>query len=117
MDFIWENRASLLFLLGVVMLTIIMLRRWNRYFKRQKTNARKESRASARRESSPEQRLLDAPPEVLRWQVEMHETARELKAELDTKIAILQRLTIDAKRESDRLEAIIEKAERTGVSV
>ena len=51
MDFILENKASLLFLLGVVMLTVILLRRWSRYFNRPKKAARKESRATARRES------------------------------------------------------------------
>ena len=98
------------------MLTVILLRRWSRYFKRQKKAARKESRATARRESQPNQPLLDAPPEILRWQVEMHETARELKAELDTKIAVLQRLTIDARRESQRLEQAVDRAKELHAS-
>ena len=115
MDFILENKASFLFLLGIVMMTVILLRRWHRYFKRLKSTQRKEGRPAAR-EAKPEQPLMDAPPEVLRWQVEMHETARELKAELDTKIAVLQRLTIDAKREREQLEAALARTERTGVS-
>ena len=111
-----QKKAALLLLLGVVMLTLILLRRWNRYFKKLKSAARKESRP-AERESKTGQPLLDAPPELLRWQVEMHETARELKAELDTKIAVLQRLTIDARRESQRLAELLEEAERAELPV
>ena len=112
MDFLLENKASLLFLLGVAMLTAMLMRRWSRYFKRQKA-AQRKPQASALRETDSRQPLMDAPPEILRWQVEMHETARELKAELDTKIAILQRLTIDARRETERLEEVLKEAERT----
>lgn len=118
MDFLLQNQASLLFLLGVAMLTVILMRRWSRYFKRQKAAQRKPQNSalpSALREADSRQPLLDAPPEILRWQVEMHETARELKAELDTKIAILQRLTIDARRETKRLEEVLKEAERANV--
>jgi hypothetical protein len=53
----------------------------------------------------------EKPLELLRWQVEMHDTARELKAELDSKLSALQALVIMAKRESERLETAIRKAE------
>jgi hypothetical protein len=110
MDFLFENKSSLLFLLGIVMLIVILMRRWSRYFKRQKS-AKRAARPLAMREPNAEQPLMDAPPELLRWQVEMHETARQLKGELDTKIAILQRLTIDAQRQAERLESIVQHAE------
>ena len=60
--------------------------------------------------------LLDAPPDLLRWQVEMHETARHLKAELDSKMGALQAITRIASEESARLEAAIARAERLGIS-
>lgn len=48
--------------------------------------------------------LIDAPPEVTRWQVEMHELARDLKGEIDTKLALLQLLIRQANQAADRLE-------------
>jgi hypothetical protein len=54
---------------------------------------------------------LDSPDELVRWEVEMHEIARELSARLDTKIGVLAQLIRDADRASDRLEAAL-KAER-----
>ncbi|MFO7907455.1 MAG: hypothetical protein ACQESR_13645 [Planctomycetota bacterium] len=59
-----------------------------------------------------EQRSLSStPPDVLRWQVEMHETARELKAELDSKMRVLQLLIGQARQEADRLERILDHLE------
>jgi len=60
--------------------------------------------------------LLDAPPEILRWQVGMHDTARELKAELDSKISVLMATMRLAREESERLEAAIQRAEQLGIS-
>jgi len=54
--------------------------------------------------------LADAPPEVLRWQVEMHEMARDMKAEIDTKLVALQAVTRLAREERERLEAAIQLA-------
>lgn len=51
--------------------------------------------------------LRDAPPEVLRWHVELHETARDLKAEIDTKLVALRVLTKQAREEADRLERLL----------
>ncbi len=48
---------------------------------------------------------LDAPPDVLRWEVQMHETARELSAQLDSKMGALQALIADADRAAARLES------------
>jgi len=36
--------------------------------------------------------LASAPPELQRWQIEMFDLQRELKAELDTKIVVVQTL-------------------------
>lgn len=48
---------------------------------------------------------LDAPDEELRWEVQMHETTRELSAQLDSKMSALQALIADADRAAARLEA------------
>ena len=61
--------------------------------------------------------LRDAPPEVHRWQVGMHDTARELSAQLDSKLRVLQSYTRSAAQEADRLEALLERIEGRGVGI
>ncbi|HVA49704.1 MAG TPA: hypothetical protein VNH11_25280 [Pirellulales bacterium] len=53
---------------------------------------------------------LDAPKDLRRWEVEAHGLARELNAQLDTKIGILEELIRQATRQAERLEAAIELA-------
>lgn len=50
--------------------------------------------------------LAEAPVDVLRWEVQMHETARDLQAELDTKMRALQILMRDADEKIARLEKL-----------
>lgn len=52
----------------------------------------------------PDTALADAPREVLRWQVALHDTARELMAELDTKMIATQVLIRQAEETIARLE-------------
>ena len=70
-----------MFLLGLMLLILILFRRSGRYQRKARREATRPS--TARSAPDPKPPLLDSPPEVLRWQVEMHETARDLKAELD----------------------------------
>lgn len=56
--------------------------------------------------------LDDAPSELTRWQVAMHELARDLKGEIDTKLAALQTLVAMARQEADRLQKLLEQASR-----
>ncbi|MCA9269777.1 MAG: hypothetical protein KDA41_14955 [Planctomycetales bacterium] len=103
MEFILANRSWLLFALGVTMMIVILMRRYMRHFGPRRGTA--PAHASAPHALS--QPLLDAPADVTRWQVEMHEIMRDAKAELDTKIAVLQKLVVDAERQSQRLEAAL----------
>lgn len=50
---------------------------------------------------------MPAPDDVVAWQVEMQELARELAAQLDSKMVALQQLIRDADRASARLEAAL----------
>ena len=115
MEFLFENKSSLLFALGAVIMIVILMRRWNRYYRKRRP-AKGAARHAALAAGDRQQPLLDAPPEILRWQVEMHETARDLKAELDTKISVLQRLVIDAQIQADRLEGKLNRADNTAAS-
>ncbi len=56
--------------------------------------------------------LADAPPEINRWQVEMYELSREMKGELDTKMAVLQILIRNASEAAERLEQALAQAEQ-----
>ena len=47
-----------------------------------------------------------APAEARQWQVEFHDLARSTRAELDTRLAALQQLLIEADRRIARLESL-----------
>ena len=102
-----------MFGLGMLMLTAILLRRSSRYQKQAKRAAAKppQPRMQARSRQSDSEPLLDAPPSVLQWQVEMHELTRELKAEIDSKMIALQLLTRQAGEQAERLETAVRRAE------
>lgn len=105
---------------GVLMLIVLLFRRLRRYQGKTRKEQRLEDRSSARRQKLDEARaatpLLDAPPELVRWQVDMHDTARDLKAELDSKMSSLQAIVRMASDASDRLETAIARAEQLGIS-
>jgi len=50
--------------------------------------------------------ISDAPPETQRWYVAMFELQRELKAELDSRIAVVQNLVRQADEKIARLESL-----------
>ena len=96
--------------LGALGLTIaILLMRVHRYMSRQR---REDSAIVRTPRPKPESRghHLDAPAEVLRWEVQMHETARELSAQLDSKMRALRTLIAEADRAADRLKAAAGKS-------
>ncbi len=102
-----NNMPEMMFGLGLVMLIFILLKRTIRG-----TTARVPKQppttSATPRSDIP---LLDAPAEMVRWQVEMHDCARDMKAELDTKMGALQVLIHIANEEISRLESVIERAE------
>jgi DNA-binding NarL/FixJ family response regulator len=99
-------------LAGVALAAYLVLRQTFRppqQFSREENEPTKINRLTRQRVG--ENADTDSPPELLRWQVEMHETARELKGELDSKLAALQALVLMARQESQRLEAAIKTGE------
>ena len=92
------------FLAALALMIVILLRRSHRYLSRQK----KDDAALVhmpRPQGEDRRHHLDAPPDVLRWEVQMHETARDLSAQLDSKMSALQALIAEADRAAARLEA------------
>jgi hypothetical protein len=55
---------------------------------------------------------LGAPAEVLKWQVELHELARELKAELDSKLIAVRTMTASYDQAAHRLSELIRLADQ-----
>jgi hypothetical protein len=101
-----------MFIVGLGMLIAILLRRWHRYYgPRRRRREAPVLEHTAREEKKAARSLSDAPTDVLRWHVELHDTARDLKAELDSKITALQVLIRMAGQEAARLERLIESAE------
>ncbi|MGA2060395.1 MAG: hypothetical protein ABSG67_07940 [Thermoguttaceae bacterium] len=122
--------ASFIFMVVVLGIAFILLMRTSRYFNRQCQEEPKWLRAARPRydgsatayprsgdssTASPTtpQRHLDSMPKTAQWEVDMHETARELKAQLDSKMSALQALIAEADRAASRLQAAMESRDDT----
>jgi hypothetical protein len=91
------------FLIVMIMAAGYLFLRSQRYFARQKNGA-----ASAVGPAVPPERPYTAVPQDLtRWEVEMHDTARQLSGQLDGKLAALGHLIREADRVAARLEAAL----------
>ena len=102
-----------MFLLGMVMAISILFRRIIRSNRRRRKTQDNSPIVHVKKPITTRNLpLLDAPPDTLKWQVEMHELARDLKAEIDTKMRTLQQLMRAAQAEQERLEETIERARR-----
>lgn len=111
-----ENASSILMLAGIVLAIFFLMRGSAAGWMRSRRNANDPKEIERMLGSrSRDSALADAPAEVLRWQVEMHETARDLKAEIDSKLSALQALVVLARQEAERLEAAIRRAADGGI--
>ena len=103
--FTQSGTATLAVLVTLALVIGWVLFRTHRAFSRQRSNSTLVQ--TPRPQRTDPGHHLDAPPEVLRWEVEMHETARELSAQLDSKMGALQALIREADRAAARLEAAV----------
>jgi len=96
--------------LGFLCLAIgFLLMRSHRYFGRQ--NAGRSDAASRRAPASHEPGTHPgAPDDAIRWEVQMHETARELCGQLNSKMSVLEHWIREADRAARRLESALEAA-------
>ena len=102
------DQAQMMMLAGFVMLGWILARRT---IKRRKTlfrENRQAQHATKRLQSTKEHAvpLSDAPVEAQRWQVAMFDLQRELTAELDTRIAVVQTLLRQADQRIHQLQQL-----------
>ncbi len=90
-------------LVAMALLIAILLMRSYRYFSRSKQPESHLVRTARPEEQKPGHNL-EKPREMLRWEVQMHEAARELSGKLDSKMVALQHLINEADRAAARLE-------------
>jgi len=104
--------STLIFLLAVALAVAVLLMRSHRYLARQRREDADTSPPGGRLQRGPARggSYTAAPPEVANWEVHMHETARDLMGQLDSKMRALQALTAEADRAAARLEAALDKS-------
>ena len=92
------------FLIVMIVVVGYLYLRSQRYFARQKNDAASAAGAAT---TPPEKPYTAVPQDLTRWEVEMHDTARQLSGQLDGKLAALGHLIRDADRVAARLEAAL----------
>jgi hypothetical protein len=102
---------TLFALIALVMTIGWLLWRSHRYLARQGEGWSPPVRSS-RQQADRERPRLGAPDDVIHWEVQMHETARELSGQLDSKMAALAHLIREADRAAGRLEAALASVRR-----
>jgi len=108
-----QGGLTIVFLLALALTVAVLLMRSHRYLARQR---REDSGSSPpggklQRGAAHGRFPTVAPPEVANWEVQMHETARDLTGQLDSKMRALQALIAEADRAAARLEAALGKAD------
>ena len=100
------QQAQLLLVAGFVMLGWVLARRQIKSRRQHNQNARVANKAvkAIRDYKDPAVPLAGAPVETQRWQAAMFDLQRELKADLDTRIVIVQTLLQQVDQRIDRLE-------------
>ncbi|NQT40692.1 MAG: hypothetical protein HQ581_24575 [Planctomycetes bacterium] len=114
-----DSGATTAFFLIVLLLTIgILLIRSHRYFGRRPTGRSPMVKVPRPERSRPERSrphpAADVSPSRDRWEVEMHETARAMSAELDSKMGALGHLIREANQAAARVGEALEAFERAG---
>src|SRR5690242_11085725 len=94
--------AQVLFLLGLGLTIVILLVRSRRYF-RQATQYQ-DPRPQPKAPSKAAKASTAPPKDYEKWEVSMHELARDVSGQLDTKIRVLELLIREANEAAARLE-------------
>jgi hypothetical protein len=99
------STPQMIMLAAMGVMIYMMWRRSHKHFGRGGT-AYEPIKRFSKLEAERDLALADAPPDVNRWQVEMHDLARDLKGEIDTRVAILQVLLRQADEAAARLRGL-----------
>jgi hypothetical protein len=103
------QQSQMMLLAGIILMGWILIRRQIKARYRQNTQSRTDHEFAKSLSKADTPRgipLASAPPETQRWQAEMLELQRELKAELDTKIVVVQTLIRQADEKISQLSAL-----------
>ena len=103
-DGLSSSTLKTFFLIVMIVVAGYLFLRSQRYFARQRDDA-----AFADRPATPpsERQSTAVSQEMTRWEVEMHDTARQLSGQLDGKLSALGHLIREADRAAARLEAAL----------
>lgn len=110
MEFLAIASGELLLLLGAGVASYLMLRRAARRLPKTSSAAVPASRIH-RNTSLPGQTRHALTSSIERSSVELHDLARELQGELDSKARVLQLLIAQARSEAERLEDLLARCE------
>jgi len=116
--------SQLALLAGIGLIVFVILRRTARTFKTSPAPASRYSRDDDSPRSaaaamlplgSARVRSVGGAAEQEAWEVEMHELARELRSQIDTKMRALESLVRTADEAIGRLEGAVDRAESLGL--
>jgi hypothetical protein len=102
-----DMTANALFLLGLLVIGVVVRRSFRKRSGRSVTEVCAPKPTKRESWSGPH----NSPDQVARWEVQMHDLARDLSGQLDSKIGILRHLVDDAQQAAARLEALAERIE------
>ncbi len=103
------ERIEMLMMAAILAATTMLMIRIRRYMRRQKKSGPAIVRTDRPKQENPGHHL-GLPPDAMKWEVQIHETARDLSAQIDSKMAALGHLIREADRASARLETALEAA-------
>lgn len=113
------QQAQLLMVAGFVMLGWVLARRTIKMRKRVNREAKVANKAlqQIRDHKEPAVPLCDAPAETQRWQAALFDLQRELKAELDTRIVVVQTLLRQVDERIEHLSSLDASVSRPTAAV
>ncbi|MEO1495919.1 MAG: hypothetical protein AAFV43_02090 [Planctomycetota bacterium] len=104
---------SILFAAGCGLLAMILLRRSYRYFGKRTRGGSGPAIAAQPRPTGPwDGAKRDAAARLDRERVELHELARDLMGQLDSKTRVLNQLVAQSQQQIERLEVLLDIAAR-----
>lgn len=106
------QQSQMMLIAGIILMGWMLMRRQIKARFRQNQQARNDhefAKNLAKADKPTGIPLASAPPETQRWQAEMLDLQRELKAELDMKIVVVQSLIRQADEKITQLSALKQK--------
>jgi hypothetical protein len=112
-----DNTATTLFLAGLLLVVLTFLRRGSRKLRRgPSVSQRLAARAAEAAAGAGIATTADTPAHLARWEIELHELAREATAQVDTKLRLLQEYLRAADEQAQRLESLLTRAAEVGAA-